>query len=149
MMQRILSGGKAIIPQINKFPQKSQQCRKLSGHGHGAGAHHGPVGNKLDPYPMKHHQTQPNEAYLFGIKPGDKLEGWEIPVYGVYFICTIICVVGIGYCKDDDSLTVRTQEHSSYCVFLYYCYFNLSCWLCNNDNEQTCNSTIIHPINRI
>ena len=94
-----------MVPQISRFPQKNQQCRKLSGGGHG----HAHPSNKLDPYPIKHDGEHPEVAYLFNIKPGDKLEGWEIPVYMTYFICTFILIVGVGYCKHDDSFNVRLK----------------------------------------
>ena len=115
-MQRIIASGKQrILPQINtvntisrvpnRVPQiivqNKQQMRQLSGHGTHAAPHH-----KLDPQPIKHHKSQPDDAYPFGIRPGDKLEGWEIITYGVFAVCAFIVVVGIGYCKEDDSSLV-------------------------------------------
>ena len=135
MMQRVFASSKSIIPQIGRFPQKARQCRALSGHGggHGAAAGHDHGLHKLDPYPHLPEPAHPEVAYLFNIKPGDELEGWEIPVFVVYAVCTVILVVGVGYCKSDDSFTVRAnlifnfKQHFIYLnslsiiVFLLFC----------------------------
>lgn len=38
------------------------------------------------PYDAPHHATYPEEAYVFGMKPGDPLEGWEYITFAVFFI---------------------------------------------------------------
>lgn len=71
----------------------SRQSRRSMGGGHGHGHD---VAHPKEPYAPKHHHHYPNEQYLFGIKPGDKAEGWEVPVWGVYTICFAIAAFGMG-----------------------------------------------------
>lgn len=67
-------------------------------HGHG----HGQLSHPKEPYAPKHHDHYPEKPYLFGIKPGDKLEGWEIITWGSYFIAFVGCSVGL-YSSDTDT----------------------------------------------
>ena len=60
------------------------------------GGHSHDVAHPKEPYAPKHHHHYPDKQYLFGIKPGDKAEGWEAPVWGVYAICFAIAAFGMG-----------------------------------------------------
>ena len=65
-------------------------------------SHHGHVDG---PYAVKHHHPYPDEAYMFGRKPGTPLEGWEIITVSTYVICFLILVIGANT-RDDESLKV-------------------------------------------
>lgn len=104
-MQRIIPSARIIASRLPRVAQKSQQCRKMGGHGGAHDKHYKP-----EPYAPKHDEPYSEVAYPFGIKPGDALEGWEIPVYSVYLVCFLITFVGIGYCQEDTSFTVRNKS---------------------------------------
>ena len=107
-MQRLNLTAKSFVPRIVTAAQKSQQCRKMGGGGHGGKhANHGPP----VPYAVKHAPDYQQVAYPFGIVPGTPLQGWEIPTFGFYFVGFMITFVGIGYCKKDTTFTVRECGH--------------------------------------
>jgi hypothetical protein len=65
------------------------------------GGHHDAHAKSSGPYSVPHHDAYPNEAYAFGIKPGESSEGWEVITYGVYALCAAILVVGMSFKNDD------------------------------------------------
>ena len=79
---------------------KHKWSRNLSNSG--AHSHHGDTG----PYAVKHNHPYPDEAYMFGRKPGTPLEGWEYITWGTYILAFLICVVGANT-RDDETLKVH------------------------------------------
>lgn len=93
MLRRtVLVGSKCIVRNSSKNPPYKSQVRRGHGHGHAKDAH----AHSNEPYAIKHHDHYPDEAYAFGIKPGDAAEGWEYMTYGVYAACTLVLVVGLN-----------------------------------------------------
>ena len=94
MLKRtVLVGSKCIVRNSPKNPvQSACKSQVRRGHGHANDAH----AHSNEPYAIKHHDHYPDEAYAFGIKPGDAAEGWEYMTYGVYAACTLIFVVGLN-----------------------------------------------------
>ena len=116
-MQRLNLTAKSIVPRIANAAQKSQQSRKMGGHGHGhASAKHG----QSVPYEAKHGKEYSDVAYPFGIVPGTPLQGWEIPTYSFLFLSFLITFVGIGYCKKDTTFTVRKCDQMSISLLTEY-----------------------------
>eukprot|EP01041_Mallomonas_annulata_P012784 gene12783-26954_t len=67
-----------------------------SGHSHGSHA------QSAEPYAVKHHATQPSEAYPFGRIPGTPLEGWEIITAVTVFACTALLTTNIYFSHDEN-----------------------------------------------
>ena len=103
MLRRtILTGSKCIGRNAVKNPQQSvsSACKSQvrRGHGHAKDAHT----HSNEPYAIKHHDHYPDEAYAFGIKPGDAAEGWEYMTYGVYAACALVLIVGLNTQQNGD-----------------------------------------------
>ena len=113
MLRRsILTGSKCIVRNAAKNPPQSvsSACKSQvrRGHGHAKDAHHHSHSN--EPYAIKHHDHYPDEAYAFGIKPGDAAEGWEYMTYGVYAACTLVLVVGLSTQEKGDFKVKKNQN---------------------------------------
>ena len=103
MLRRIVQTGSKCVGRNaakNSHQTVSSGCKYQvrRGHGHAKDAH----AHSNEPYAIKHHDHYPDEAYAFGIKPGDAAEGWEYMTYGVYAACTLVLVVGLSTQENGD-----------------------------------------------
>ena len=110
MLRRsVLIGSKCIGRNAVKNPTIGRsQVRR--GHGHAKDAHT----HSNEPYAIKHHDHYPDEAYAFGIKPGDAAEGWEYMTYGVYAACTLVLVIGLNSGSNGDFKVMKPTRQQSY-----------------------------------
>lgn len=68
-------------------------------------AHHHEIAHASGPYAPKAHHGYPSQAYPFGRKPGQPLEGWEYITFGVYIVGFAIGAVALsnqGVSHEDD-----------------------------------------------
>jgi len=85
------------------------------------------LGHVKKPYEPVHHETYPaGPPLLFGRKPGDPLEGWEIMTISTFLLSVGIVLYG-SYAKDSDdflvcaiSLTLTVHILTFFVLTLYF-----------------------------